>query len=100
MKPDGQAQMDDLPMGTPSREEFDAELEAIEARIDGRLAAIQASIHGFVGRMEECALQTDQRFARTESALDETQASIRNLEQHDRHCAERRHRDRSWCGCV
>ncbi|RJG27747.1 hypothetical protein, partial [Massilia cavernae] len=66
-------------MTTPSREEFDAKLETIEARMDGRVAAIQASIEGFMGRMEERATRTDERFARIEAASHETQTSIRNL---------------------
>lgn len=66
-------------MTSPSREEIDAKLETIEARMDGRVASIQASIEGFTGRMEERALRTDEQFARIENASNETQSSIRNL---------------------
>lgn len=66
-------------MTSPSREEIDAKLEAIEVRMDGRVASIQASIEGFMGRMEERTLRTDERFVRIESASNEMQASIRNL---------------------
>lgn len=44
--------------------------------MDASLPSKSATI---MGRMEERALRTDERFARIASALDETQASIRNL---------------------
>jgi hypothetical protein len=73
-------------MNTPTREEFEAKLETIEARMDGRVAAIQASIDGFMGRMEERSLRmderfqrTDERFARIEEGQRETQASLGSL---------------------
>lgn len=66
-------------MNTPTREEIDAKIETIEARMDGRVAAIQASVEGYMGRMEERALRTDERFVRIEDGLKETQASISSL---------------------
>lgn len=62
-----------------SREELDAKLETIEARMDGRVASIQASIDGFMGRMEERSLRTDDRFARIEESQRDTQASLGSL---------------------
>jgi hypothetical protein len=69
----------DTPMTVPNREEIDAKLETIEARMDGRVAAIQASIDGFMGRLEERALRTDERFTRIEESQRDTQASLGNL---------------------
>jgi hypothetical protein len=66
-------------MTTPTREEIDATLETAEVRMDGRVAAIEANINGFMGRIEERSLRTDDRFARIENGLKETQASIRSL---------------------
>jgi hypothetical protein len=73
-------------MTAPTREEIDAKLQTIEARMDARVASIQASIDGFMGRMEERALRTDDRFDRIdqrmggiENTVQETQASIGNL---------------------
>jgi hypothetical protein len=57
----------------------DAKLQATEARMDGRVAAIQATIDGFVGRMEERSLRTDERFARIEEGQRDTQSSIGSL---------------------
>lgn len=62
-----------------TRQEVDAKLETIEARMDGRVAAIQASIDGFMGRMEERSLRTDDRFARIEESQRDTQASLGSL---------------------
>lgn len=62
-----------------TRQELDAKLETIEARMDGRVAAIQASIDGFMGRMEERSLRTDDRFARIEESQRDTQASLGGL---------------------
>jgi Flp pilus assembly protein TadB len=69
----------DGPMNAPTREEFNARIEAVEARMDGRVTAIQASIEGFMGRMEERLLRTDDRFARIENSQRETQASLGSL---------------------
>jgi hypothetical protein len=66
-------------MTTPTREEIDATLETAEVRMDGRVAAIEANINGFMGRIEERSLRTDDRFVRIENGLKETQASIRSL---------------------
>jgi hypothetical protein len=56
-------------MTGPTREEIDAKLEAIEARMDGRVAAIQESISGSMGRMEERSLRTDDHFARMDERM-------------------------------
>jgi hypothetical protein len=69
----------DANMTTPTREEIDATLETAEVRMDGRVAAIEANINGFMGRIEERSLRTDDRFVRIENGLKETQASIRSL---------------------
>lgn len=54
--------------------------------MDGRVAAIQASIDGFMGRMEERSVRmderfkaTDERFARIEEGQRDTQASLGSL---------------------
>jgi hypothetical protein len=69
----------DANMTTPTREEIDATLATAEVRMDGRVAAIEANINGFMGRIEERSLRTDDRFVRIENALKETQASISSL---------------------
>lgn len=76
----------DASMSTVTREEIDAKLETIEVRMDGRVAAIQASVDGYMGRMEERSLRTDDRFERMdqrmsgiETTIRETHASIGNL---------------------
>jgi hypothetical protein len=69
----------DANMTTPTREEIDATLATAEVRMDGRVAAIEANINGFMGRIEERSLRTDDRFVRIENALKETHASISSL---------------------
>jgi len=76
---DHAAQSTQRPMTDLTRQEVDAKLETIEVRMDGRVAAIQASIDGFVGRMEERSLRTDDRFSRIEESQRETQASLGGL---------------------
>jgi hypothetical protein len=73
------ARPNDRRMTDFTRQELDAKLETVEARMDGRVAAIQASIDGFVGRMEERSLRTDERFARIEEGQRDTQASLGSL---------------------
>jgi len=70
-------------MSMPTREEFDAKLETIEVRMDGRVASIEANINGFMGRMEERSLRSDERFksmdermGRFEQIMGDTQTSI------------------------
>jgi Flp pilus assembly protein TadB len=69
----------DEPMTQITRPELDAKLETIEARMDGRVAAIQASLDGYASRMEERALRTDDRFKRIEESLQDTQSAISSL---------------------
>lgn len=66
-------------MNAPTREEVNARLETIEVRMDGRVAAIQASIDSFIGRMEERGLRADDRFARIEESQRDTQSSLGSL---------------------
>lgn len=69
----------DEPMNSPTREELDAKLETIEARMDGRVAAIQASIDGFMGRMDERFRSMDERMGRMEEDSREAKSAIRDL---------------------
>lgn len=65
-------------MNTPTREEMNAKLEAMEARMDGRVATIQASIDGYLGRQEESARRLDDRLTRMESDASRTRAEIQD----------------------
>lgn len=47
--------------------------------MDGRVAAIQASIDGFMGRMEERWARADERMTRIETSLSETTSYVRTL---------------------
>lgn len=69
----------DQTMSTPTREEIDAKLETIEVRMDARVAAIQSSIDGFAGVMNERFKSIDERMGRFEGVMKDTQASIGNL---------------------
>ncbi|GAB3471146.1 hypothetical protein GCM10027321_42630 [Massilia terrae] len=73
-------------MSSPSSAEVDAKIATVEARLEGHVAAIHASIDGLVMRMderdkrlEERDKQTDERFARLEKLFEKTQESISNL---------------------
>lgn len=77
-------------MNSPSREEIDSKLATFEARLEGCVAAIQASIDGLLAhfderaqrtdeRIEALSRRTDERFARLEDLLEKTQTAISNL---------------------
>ena len=52
---------DNQPMNTPSREEFNAKIEAVEARMDTRVSSIEGKIDGLMTRMEERDKRFDER---------------------------------------
>lgn len=66
-------------MTTPTREEIDAKLETIEARMDGRVAAIQSSVDGLVGVLNERFRSMDERMGRIEADSRDTKGAIGNL---------------------
>jgi hypothetical protein len=66
-------------MDYPSRDEMEARIATVDARSDGRVLAIQASIDGFNARMDERAARNDERFTRIEAILADMQLQIRSL---------------------
>lgn len=66
-------------MTQPSREEIDAKLAAMEARMDGRVASIEATISGFLGRQEERFGRLDDRLLRMEQSVSQTQGDVKSL---------------------
>lgn len=84
-------------MNSLSREEIDARFATVEARLEGHIAAIRASIDALVARMDirdklndersrrtdqrlaELSHRTDERFARLEQLFEKTQEAITNL---------------------
>jgi hypothetical protein len=73
-------------MSTPTREEFQARLETIEARMDGRVASIEGKIEAFLARAEERentsqarAETAQQRMNHVDAAVQQIQASSASL---------------------
>ncbi|MHA4871361.1 hypothetical protein ACXZ1M_27090 [Duganella sp. PWIR1] len=69
---------EDQSMSTPTREEIDAKLETIGVKMDGRVAAIQASIDGYLGRQEESAKRLEERLTRMESDSAQVRSEIKH----------------------
>ncbi|MGZ5200197.1 MAG: hypothetical protein ACXWJM_11055 [Ramlibacter sp.] len=59
-------------MNSPGREEIDAKLQTVEIRLDGRVAAIQATIEGLVRRIDELS----QRTVRLEAAIESLRSTM------------------------
>ncbi|OEZ91504.1 hypothetical protein DUPY_51160 [Duganella phyllosphaerae] len=55
------------PMSNLTREEFDAKLETIEVKMDGRVASIQASVDNYLKLQTESAKRLEDRLIRMES---------------------------------
>lgn len=73
---------DDSIMSTATDTQYvDARLEAVEARMDGRVAAIQATISGFIGLQDERYAQIDDHFVRLERLIVGNQNEIKNLKR-------------------
>ncbi|KDR34743.1 hypothetical protein BG57_04000 [Caballeronia grimmiae] len=70
----------DAPMSTPTREEIDAKLEAIEARMDGRLASIDGKIDSFLARMEEREKAGEVRAESLKESLQRTNDAVSRVE--------------------
>lgn len=59
---------------------FSARLEAIESRMDGRISSLEATINGFIRRMEERFAQVDARFAQVDARFVQVEARMSNIE--------------------
>lgn len=75
-------------MNSVNREEVDAKIAVVEARLEGHVAAIRASIDGLVMRMDERDKRSseqdkrvDERMARIEQLYEKTQAAIGDLKK-------------------
>lgn len=73
-------------MDYPSRDEMEARIATVEARVGGRAATFQATVDGYIARMDEREIQNrelfaqnNQRFDRMEAMLADMQAQIRSL---------------------
>jgi hypothetical protein len=61
----------DQAMTSPSREEVDAKLNTVEAKVDGRLASFELALSSGVSSLKA---DMDAQFARFEASLQKTQA--------------------------
>lgn len=68
-------------MNSVNWEEVDAKIAVVEARLEGHVAAIRASIDGLLMRMDERDKRTDERFSRIEQLYEKTQAAIGDLKK-------------------
>lgn len=66
-------------VNTPTREEFDAKLETIEARMDGRVASIEGKIDVLLVKMDEREKSAAERFGRIEESLTEIRSETKNF---------------------
>lgn len=70
---------DDRPMAaSPDRDFLDAKLEAVESRMDARVASIESALAAFSSLMEERSRHLDARMARMESTISEIMSEIRS----------------------
>lgn len=68
-------------MADITRDEFNAKLETIEVRMDGRVASIEAKIEGFMGRLEEKFSRMDDRMTHIERDLSDNKNEIAGQRQ-------------------
>ncbi len=75
-------------MNSVSREEVDAKIAVVDAKTEGHVAAIRASIDGLVARMDERDKRyderdkrLDERMGRIERLYEQTQAAIGDLKK-------------------
>jgi len=66
-------------MDHPSRDEMEARIATVEARVSGRAATFQATVDGYIARMDEREIRDNERFNRIEAMVADIQAQIRNL---------------------
>jgi len=66
-------------MDYPSRDEMEARIATVEARVSGRAATFQATVDGYIARMDEREIEDRQRFDRIEAMVADIQAQIRSL---------------------
>jgi len=70
---------EDAQMSQLTREELDAKLEAMEARMDGRVASIESSVNVFLARQDERFVRLDEQLGRMAEDVTQTQADVKNL---------------------
>ncbi|MGB9991045.1 hypothetical protein [Pseudoduganella rhizocola] len=66
-------------MDYPSRDEMEARIATVEARVSGRAATFQATVDGYIALMNEREIEDRQRFDRIEAMVADIQAQIRSL---------------------
>jgi hypothetical protein len=66
-------------MDHPSRDEMEARIATVEARVSGRAATFQATVDGYIARMDEREIEDRQRFNRIEAMVADMQEQIRSL---------------------
>lgn len=59
---------------------FSARLEAIESRMDGRFASLEATINALIRRIEERFALVDARFAQVDARFAQVEARMSNIE--------------------
>jgi hypothetical protein len=59
-------------MNSPNREEIDAKLQTVEARLDGRVMAIQVMYEGLIRRIDELA----ERITRLEATVEQLRTTV------------------------
>lgn len=64
---------------SPDRDFIDAKLEAIESRMDGRVASIESALAASSALMDERSRHFDARMARMEVTISEIRSEIRSL---------------------
>lgn len=66
-------------MNYPSRDEMEARIATVEARVGGRAATFQATVDGYIALMNEREIEDRQRFDRIEAMVADIQTQIRSL---------------------
>ena len=64
---------------SPDRDVVDAKLEAVESRMDGRVASIESALAAFSALMDERSLHLDARMARMEVTISEIRSAMAGL---------------------
>ncbi|MEW6345675.1 MAG: hypothetical protein AB1704_33940 [Pseudomonadota bacterium] len=80
---------ENLTMNTPTREEFEARLEAVEARMDKRLTEISGKINEFIARLDQREIGNDLLKAEREKALDARDQKLELIATQAKDAAER-----------